>query len=130
MRVRRITRDQLAAAVERAGVVLTRPLVRREGWWRLTIRAKTREDRARGYRALQAKIFEASPAARIEPCWVGGVLLYGTEPEEPTVEAMLEAALGPRWRCAGYWPLSADRLAEYNRKPRWQPSTRWPPAAS
>ena len=105
MMLRGLTEDQLRRAVERAGVALRRAPARRGDYWSLTIRARSREDRARGYRVLCARIFEVNPRAAIAPCFVGGVALYPPGAEE-TVRPEDAVPVG----------VSADRWAEFNRK--------------
>jgi len=106
MMLRGLTEDQVHRAVEQAGVALRRRPVRRGDSWSLTIRARSREDRARGYRDLCARIFEANPRAAIAPCFLGDLLLYPVGLEEEPVTPADSVPVG----------VSADRWAEFNRK--------------
>ena len=115
MMVRGLTENQLRQAVEHVGVAFSKQPRGYRGYLSFTIRARSRADRARGYRDLCTRIFEVNPEADILPCYVGEgdgfVLLYPVSvpprPNESTVtpEQTLAAA-----------GVDEGRWAEYNRR--------------
>jgi hypothetical protein len=115
MMVRGLTEDQVHQAVASVGVTLNKPPRWYRGYLSFTIRARSREDRARGYRELCARIFELNPEATIPPCYVGQgdgfVLLYPVSGpprlEEPTITPEHTVA------AAG---VDAAQWAAYNRR--------------
>ena len=115
MMVRGLTEDQVRQAVERVGVALNKPPRWYRGYLSFTIRARSRADRARGYRELCARMFQQNPEADIPPCYVGEgdafVRLYPVfgppSLEEPTVTPQQTLA------AAG---VDAGQWAEYNRR--------------
>jgi hypothetical protein len=115
MMVRRLTEDQVRQAVESAGVALNKPPRWSRGYLSFTIRARSPEDRARGYRELWARIFELNPEATIPPCYVGEaggfVRLYPVS-GPPSLE---ESTITPEQTLAAAG-VDAGQWAEYNRR--------------
>ena len=109
--VQGLTEDQLRQAVKSVGVAFTKPPRWYRGYLSFTIRARSREDRSRGYRHLCARIFELNPEAKIPPCYVGVVLLYPVS-VPPSLE---ESTITPEQTLAAAG-VDAGQWAEYNRR--------------
>lgn len=115
MMVRGLTEDQVRQAVDAVGVALNKPPRWYRAYLAFTIRARSREDRARGYRELCARMFELNPEATYPPRYVGQgngfVLLYPVS-GPPRLEA---PTITPEHTVAAAG-VDAGQWAAYNRR--------------